>query len=151
MSGPGGAGGADPRWLAGIAADLLGAGRGLALLSRGVTLVWLFAMIVGFTMAGRPELLPAAALAIALGIAGEWLALRVAFDAALFERLAADPDLATFDDAMTALALLPSGKTGRPLAARAAGARRLLRIQGGAVLLQIVLPCILIADRGLLW
>jgi hypothetical protein len=79
----------------------------------------------------------AAGLVAALG--QTVLALRVGFDAALFRRLSLAPDLAAFDTAMTALALMPAAKTGRPMAARVAGARRLIVLQGACLVAQVAL------------
>ncbi len=81
-------------------------------------------------------------------LAGSLMALRVGFDAALFRRLSVSADLAGFDAAMTGLALMPSGKAGRAMAARVAGARRLLVLQGACLLAQVAL--ILLALGGTL-
>jgi hypothetical protein len=77
---------------------------------------------------------------LAVGATEAILALRVGFDAALFRRLADAPDLAAFDAAMMGLGLLPAAKAGRPIEARAAGARRLLVAQGLCLAAAFTLP-----------
>ncbi|MBH0236925.1 hypothetical protein [Methylobrevis albus] len=79
-------------------------------------------------------------VAVAIGLWCLWLGLRVDLDARLFRRLACSPDLAAFDAAMRTAGLLPPEKAGRPLGARVAGAKRLLRLQVIAAVAQIVLP-----------
>jgi hypothetical protein len=82
--------------------------------------------------------------ALLMAIVQGLFALRTAFDAALFRRLSAEPDLAALDAAMLGLHLMPPKKAGRPLADRIAGARRLLAFQGLALAGQIALPVLLI-------
>jgi hypothetical protein len=138
----------DPRIQSAIAADLLDQGANLDRTSRLVAAATLIALALQgvFGPAGwvGPVALGAALL---LAIVQALFALRTAFDAALFRRLSAEPDLATLDAAMLALDLMPTDKAGRPLAERVAGARRLLTYQGLALAGQIALPVFLIVDR----
>jgi hypothetical protein len=129
------AAGLGDRDLAAIAAALLDQGRGAHALSRLVTVAALFVLMLLPTIPGRPPLLLPAVLGpvALLGLGEAYLAMRVGFDAALFRRLAAPAeafDLGRLDEALLRLGLIPPGKTGRPIAARIAGARRLLHWQG---------------------
>ena len=128
---------ADPgdRDLAAIAATLLDQGRRMDALSRLVTVAALFALMLSPAIPGRPPLLLPLMLGpvALLGLGEAYLAMRVGFDAVLFRRLAAPADtfdLGRLDEALLRLGLIPPGKTGRPIAARIAGARRLLQWQG---------------------
>jgi hypothetical protein len=125
---------------AAITADLLDQGRAIhratiALVAAGVVATWI-AVATGESPA---TVLPLAAM-LAVGATEAILALRVGFDAALFRRLADAPDLAAFDAAMMGLGLLPAAKAGRPIEARAAGARRLLVAQGLCLAAAFTLP-----------
>jgi hypothetical protein len=136
---------AENRLAAGIAADLLAVGAGIDAASRLVTAGALAAGVLALPLAGSPLLLLAVLPALALGAVEMVYAARVGLDAALFRRLAGDghgdtPDLAAFDRAMLRLGLVPGHKTGRPIEARIAGAKRLLAIQAAAFAAQIALP-----------
>jgi hypothetical protein len=123
-----------------VIAALLAGGRSLDWLGSALTVAAAVLLLAGLD---AREL----ALAIVLvGIAGKYLATRVAFDALLFA-VAAERALATepFDAAMTHLGLMVPGKTGRPWIERCRGARRLLRLQAAAVALQ----CALAAAAGI--
>lgn len=90
---------------------------------------------------GWRSMLGPAAILLA-GLAETWMALRVGFDARCFRRLAeaaGGPDLAGFNSALRRLGLMPEGKAGRGMALRIAGARRLLTIQGLALVVQVVI------------
>jgi hypothetical protein len=121
------------RAMLGIAAELLAQGRALHLVSALVT-----AAALGLAAIGPASPVAQAALVISLlaGAAETGLAVRTGFDAGLFGRLAAGLDLADLDAGMRALGLMPARKTGRPVAARIAGAKRLLVWQAAVVLLQ---------------
>jgi hypothetical protein len=121
------------RAMLGIAAELLAQGRALHLMSALVT-----AAALGLAATGPASPAAQAALAISLlaGAAETGLAVRTGFDAGLFARLADGLDLADLDAGMRALGLMPSRKTGRPVAARIAGAKRLLAWQAAVLLLQ---------------
>ena len=123
------------RDLAAVAAALLAEGRRVDGLSRPLTVVALAGCVLAAAFVGRPPLLLSASLGLAAvcGLAELYLAIRVGFDAVLFERLAAATDgldLTGLDRALSLLGLVPPGKTGRPMAERIAGARRLLGWQG---------------------
>lgn len=99
---------------------------------------------------------------VLLGLAEHFHALRVAFDAAIFSRWAArwqvadaapQADLAAFDLALAAARLRAtpaplSPASPRPLAARIAGARRLLLRQGACCILQGVAWLTVIAQMA---
>ncbi|HEY8873166.1 MAG TPA: hypothetical protein VIM52_09065 [Stellaceae bacterium] len=138
------AAGQGDRDLAAIAAALLDQGRRADALSRLVTVAALFALMLLPTIPGRPPLLLPAVLGpvALLGLGEAYLAMRVGFDAALFRRLAAPAealDLGRLDEALLRLGLIPPAKTGRPIAERIAGARRLLQWQGLMLGLQAAL------------
>lgn len=135
-----------------IAAALLACGRLIHALSCGLTLIALAAAgYAGFIGSGRGLAL-CAAVALA-GLLQCWFALRVAFDAALFDALCEGRgldanDMAGFDAAMQALDLLPAHKAGRDWRLRCAGALRLLRWQIGLACLQAVLWLLGLAVLG---
>jgi hypothetical protein len=113
-------------------------------LSRGVTIAALIGLLAIGVMLDHPYALPMAALALAVlaGLVELYLSIRVMLDAALFRQLAtgsAVPDWETFDLALLRLRMLPPAKAGRPAEARVAGARRLLRAQGAALVVQMSL------------
>lgn len=132
-----------------VAAALLSLGRTLERGSLLLTAVALLALIIApLTLLSRQGLF----LAVLAGLASHWFALRTAFDQPLFAAWArrwrepgADiaADLSAFDAALAASGLRP-GTAGpsRPLAARIAGARDLLRRQGFCCAFQ-VLGCLL--------
>lgn len=125
------------RFLLATAADLLAAGRAIDRLSRALT-------VLAFAMLLAPSLLPMklagfwlVAVASVLGLVQMYFGARVAFDSALFRRLAdGAADLDVLDGALAQLGLLPPGKAGRPLPERLAGARGLLLRQAGLLVLQ---------------
>lgn len=102
--------------------------------ARGAANDWLLAVLAG---------------ALLLGLAERYLALRLALDERLFDRLsqrlshgdgAHEPAaLAELDQALASLGLAPPAKAGRPLPPRIAGTLRLLRWHGTAVVLQLLL------------
>lgn len=119
---------------------LLRQGRTLDHLSRLLTVAALV-MLIGARGLGvaSPALVGALVLAVLAGLAEAYFAIRVAFDADLFDRLR-DParmDLAALDAALVQLGLLPASRSGRPLEQRIAGAQRLLYKQGTALVIQI--------------
>ncbi|KAA2238271.1 hypothetical protein [Salinarimonas soli] len=124
-----------PALMAAIAADLLAQARPLRALSLALASAAALALAGGAVAAPGPWLW-AAGLSLAAGLAHGALAVRTGFDEALFRRLGGDPDLQGFDTAMTALGLLPAAKAGRAMAARFAGARRLLALQAAALAVQ---------------
>jgi hypothetical protein len=123
-------------WPAAIAAALLRRGAMVHALSAALTVAAVLAggAAVAF---GWQLVWPVAAVAVVIGLLEFWLAARVAVDADLFAALGAG-DLARFDEAMRRLGLMPEGKVGRPMEDRVRGALRLLKLQAGLLLLQIV-------------
>ena len=131
-----------------LTAALLRQGERLDRLSRALTVVALIGTMVAGTMVAGMVIrasfvwyaMPMLALAALVGLVELWLAIRTGIDAALFARLAAgESRLDTLDAALAGLGLMPPAKAGRPLEARIAGARRLLRWQGYALLAQCLL------------
>ena len=126
-----------------LCSDALRAARTLRALTTGLSVI----AAAGMALAGFVGGVPAMALwtvTLGLGALAQWLAYRIAFDAALFSRLAdegrrGELDLAAFDRAMLALGLLPAAKAGRDVGTRCRGALTLLRALGVAVVMQIVL------------
>lgn len=125
------------------AAALLDQGRTVDRLSRPLTVAALVGLVAYPAVIGpTPLVLAAIAILIALaGFAESYFAIRVGFDAALFHRLASAPeapDFADTDQALTQLGLLPETKRDRPADARIAGARRLMRLQILALVVQVL-------------
>jgi hypothetical protein len=125
--------------LPGAAAAWLQQGRTIDGLSRQLTVVALLLLIAtGAFGVASPALVSMLALATLAGLAQTYYAVRVGFDAALFERLGGQAtDLSALDAALVQLRLLPVSKSGRPLAERVAGAQRLFHKQGAAFLVQV--------------
>lgn len=112
------------------AAALLDTGRFADGLLRPLTVVALVGLLAPLAMPVPWASLVALLLAALAGLGGSYAGARVAFDAALFRRLAAAAcGPALLDGALVQLGLLPAHKAGRPLAQRIAGAQRLLRWQ----------------------
>jgi hypothetical protein len=129
------------------AGTLLDQGRVVDRLSRALTAATLILLLVYSGAVGRPSWAQVAvATLIALaGLGQVYFAMRVGFDAALFQQLAGgceEPDFAGTDAALTRLGLLPATKVGRPIEARVAGARRLLRLQAMGLAAQVA--CVLL-------
>jgi len=116
------------------AAAFLDQGRIVDRLSRLLTVAALVAILIGPAIATRPPwiLIGSAALVTLAGFAETYFAIRVGFDAALFNLVANAPEAATFasiDAALTQLGLLPTSQHRRPAGVRIAGARRLFGLQ----------------------
>jgi hypothetical protein len=127
---------------AALAARLLAQGRGIDRLSRPLTIVAFAAVMLAPLVQVPRGSLPVLALVGLAGLAQAWFARRVALDAALFASLAEGrppASLEALDAALRGAGLLPAAKAGRPIAPRIAGARRLLRWQAVAFLLQVAL------------
>jgi hypothetical protein len=127
-------------WPATIAGALLRRG---AMVHTASLILGMAALLTGVVVsfvgarAGAGWLAVGAAIVV-LGALEFWLAGHVAFDAELFQAIAAKGgDLEGFDCAMQALGLMPSHKAGRSIDARVRGAMRLFRLQGLALLAQI--------------
>ena len=124
------------------AGALLRQGRIFDRLSRLLTVASLGLLVGGSILVIlSPALAATLLLAVLAGIAQIYFAVRVGFDAALFDRLrqSATVDLAALDVALVQLGLLPTDKTGRPLAQRIIGAQRLFYRQGMALLIQVAI------------
>lgn len=127
---------AEDRALFAATAALLDQGRSIDRLSWGLNVAALVALTVAPDSFGMTPLL----IVVAIGLLEAFLGARVAFDAGLFRALATGqvlPDLAALDRALLALRLMPAAKAGRPVAARVAGARRLMRWQAMALAAQV--------------
>ena len=106
-----------------VCADWLGTAPALSLVA------WLAvaAALAGLATGGAPHPI---VLLVPLAVAERYLAVRVALDARLFDRLAVG-SLGTLDDldaGLQQVLAVPAAKAGRPLAPRIAGARRLHRL-----------------------
>ncbi|MGE7956497.1 hypothetical protein ACQKQA_07830 [Pseudomonas sp. NPDC089530] len=126
-------------------ASLLRRGHGLDLLSTGLALLgallglgqWLLGLSAPWVTALSVALL-------VLGVLQKYWALRVAFDAELFQRVADSPlPLAErsreLDQALSALGLQPANAGGRPWPQRSRGALDLLRRQAWLLAAQVLL------------
>lgn len=126
-----------------IASRLLAQGRIFNALSLGVTLIALATAVYAASSASTAQFMLCVA-AVLLGLLQCYLAMRTAFDAALFEALSAAKQLdsrhmQSFDAAMMGLNLMPIEKSARDWKLRCQGALRLLRWQIGFSCLQ---PCL---------
>lgn len=128
-----------------VIASLLRRGRSLDNLSSGLTLL---SLALGLTQlwAATPSLVLLATVVLLLlsGLIEKYYALRVAFDADLFQALADDSrpladKTQALDQALASLGLQPADKAGRSWALRSQGALKLLRQQVLFVALQVVL------------
>jgi hypothetical protein len=86
---------------------------------------------------------------LVLGLGQKYWALRVAFDADLFQRLAECADnlpesTRALDQALTALNMQPADRGGRPWSERTSGALKLLRRQALLLAAQILLTTVFI-------
>jgi hypothetical protein len=116
-----------------VAARLLRATSKLEWLSTGLTLIAALAL-VSTRWLGFGEV-----VVVTFGALARWYAVRIDFDARLFEDAAAD--LFTKDDldaALAAMSLVPQDKLGRGWDERCRGARRLLTMYALVVAAQVV-------------
>ncbi|MEA2885227.1 MAG: hypothetical protein QOH32_4483 [Bradyrhizobium sp.] len=124
------------------ASALLQQGRAIDRLSRLLTVAALV-LLIGASAVGvaSPALAVALALAVLAGVAEAYYAIRVGFDAALFDRLreVATIDLAALDVALVQLGLLSASRSGRSLEQRIAGGQRLFYEQGAVFLIQVAI------------
>jgi hypothetical protein len=128
-----------PRDIAAAAADLLDQGATINRLSRPLTIA--VGLIIGLGVE-LGALLVAGLLLVALaGLAETYLAIRIGFDAKLFRRLAEGDDpaaaLGRLDAALIELGVLTESNPERAIEQRASSARRLLVLQGSALVLQV--------------
>lgn len=123
------------------AAALLRQGRIVDRLSRLLTSAALISFAIPWFVPvdASAEILAFATLVALAGLAETYLAIRVGFDAALFDHQArsGEKDFIGIDAALMELGLLPAAKAGRPVSARVAGARRLLVLQSIALIAQV--------------
>lgn len=125
-------------------ASLLRRGGSLDQLSTGLTLLGvLFGLAQYFVASPAIWGLACSGVLIVLGLWQKYLALRVAFDADLFQHLAASAQelparTQALDQALTALGLQPVERGGRLRNERVAGALKLLRRQALLVAAQVL-------------
>lgn len=126
-------------------ASLLRRGRSLDQLSTGLSL---FGVALGLSpwwlATFNPWLLCFGATLLVVGLLEKYWALRVAFDADLFQRVADDPQplaerTQALDLALSALGLQPAARAGRPWPERTRGALGLLRRQALLLAVQVLL------------
>ncbi|WP_043311954.1 hypothetical protein [Pseudomonas sp. ML96] len=128
-----------------LVAALLRRGRGLDLLSNALTLLALaygLAPLLGAPHSAASSLL--CGLLVMLGLAQKYWAIRVALDAELFARLAADTahlaeHTSDLDQALHSLGLQPASTQPRDWQERCRGAVRLLRLQAAWLVAQLLL------------
>ncbi|MGZ0784737.1 hypothetical protein DNK59_13010 [Pseudomonas sp. TKO26] len=125
-------------------ASLLRRGRALDQLSTGLTLLGALYGLAQYLLASVTlgGLIVSLALVL-LGLVEKYLALRVAFDADLFQRVADSPtslehSTQALDQALGALGLQPAEKGGRPWDQRSRGALGLLRRQALLLAAQVL-------------
>ena len=120
-------------------ADLLDQGRLIHGIVGPLTVAGALAVPVLAVLHKPPAIvLVALTVAVVLGLIETLLALRVAFDAAALRRMAGHADgMTRFDTALAALGLAKPGQAGRPMADRAKGCLRLLRLQAIIAILQV--------------
>jgi hypothetical protein len=131
---------ASPRDVAAAGADLLDQGAIIDRLSRPITIAALIGLMVGLGIELGALLVAGLIMVTLAGLAETYLALRTGFDAALFRRLSTGndvPDHGKLDAALAELGLIAENTANRAIEQRALGARRLLVLQGSALVLQI--------------
>ena len=126
-------------------ASLLRRGRSLDQLSTGLSLLGVGLGLSPWWLATfSPWLLVLGIVLLVLGLLEKYWALRVAFDADLFQRVADDPQplaqrTQALDQALHALGLQPAERAGRPWNERSRGALGLLRRQAWLLAIQVLL------------
>lgn len=132
-----------------VVASLLRRGRALDQLSTGLTLLGVvFGLLQLLLITPVAVGLLLSAWLIVVGLLQKYWALRVAFDADLFDAVAQDADAVPhrtvdLDQALQSLGLQPADRAGRPWAERQRGALKLLRKQAVLVAAQ-VLPTLVV-------
>ncbi|MEB0222802.1 hypothetical protein [Pseudomonas sp. 10S4] len=127
-----------------MVASLLRRGRTLDQLSTGLTLLGvLFGLLQLLLITPVALGLILSAWLIVVGLLQKYWALRVAFDAELFELVARDADALpdrtqALDQALQNLGLQPANRAGRPWAERQRGALKLLRNQAVLLAAQVL-------------
>jgi hypothetical protein len=127
-----------------MVASLLRRGRTLDQLSTGLTLLGvLFGLLQLLLITPVALGLILSTWLIVVGLLQKYWALRVAFDAELFEVVACDADALpdrtqALDQALQNLGLQPANRAGRPWAERQRGALKLLRNQAALLAAQVL-------------
>jgi hypothetical protein len=127
-----------------VVASLLRRGRTLDQLSTGLTLLGvLFGLLQLLLITPVALGLILSAWLTVVGLLQKYWALRVAFDAELFEAVARDADALpertqALDQALQNLGLQPANRAGRPWAERQRGALKLLRNQAVLLAAQVL-------------
>jgi hypothetical protein len=128
----------EDRAICGVMAAMLRRGRMLHAVSAPVTVTSFIAAPALAVFGGPPLLTIDASITFIAGLIETFFAMRVALDADLFDDLAGGRlDLDSLDTAFERVGLASGERLGRPLAERLEGARRLLRVQAGWLLLQL--------------
>ena len=133
-----------------VTASLLRRGGSLDRLSTGITLLGALLGLSQYFMTSLEYWgLVCSASLVLLGVLQKYWALRVAFDADLFQNLATDAHhisdrTEALDQALAALRLQSSGRGGRPWNERINGAPKLLRRQALLVAAQVLLTAFFI-------
>lgn len=128
-----------------VVASLLRRGKVLDNLSTGLTLLGFAYGLVQLLMTPAMPLLVVMSAAVALlGLIEKYYALRVAFDADLFQSLASERErlverTGELDHALVVLKFQPVDKSGRSWAVRSQGAIKLLRQQMLFLTLQVLI------------
>lgn len=126
-------------------ASLLRRGRSLDQLSTGLTLLGvLLGLVPCWLETFNPWALAVACALLLLGLGQKYWALRVAFDADLFQRMADSPlplddSTRALDNALASLGLQPATGAQRPWSDRSRGALNLLRRQALLLAAQLLL------------
>lgn len=129
-----------------VVASLLRRGRALDQLSTGITLLGLLFGLVQLLLATINTLgLMLSAWMVLLGLLQKYWALRVAFDADLFQRMANETEQLTqrtqaMDRALQSLSLQKADRPARSWAERSRGALKLLRRQVQLLAVQVLPP-----------
>jgi len=127
-----------------VVASLLRRGRALDQLSTGMTLLGgVFGLLQLLLITPMALVLLLSAWLIVVGLLQKYWALRVAFDADLFDAVAQDADAVAhrtvdLDQALQKLGLQPANRAGRPWAERQRGALKLLRHQAFLLVAQVL-------------
>ena len=127
-----------------VVASLLRRGRSLDQLSTGLTLLGaVFGLLQLLLITPVALGLLLSAWLIVVGLLQKYWALRVAFDADLFDAVAQDADAVPhrtvdLDQALHSLGLQPANRAGRPWAERQRGALNLLRKQAVLLAMQVL-------------
>lgn len=129
-----------------VVASLLRQGRALDQFSTGITLLGLLFGLVQLLLASiSPVCLILSAWMVLLGLLQKYWALRVAFDAELFQCMASETEQLTqrtqaMDRALQCLSLQKPNRSDRSWGERSRGALKLLRRQAQLLAVQVLAP-----------